>query len=160
LESWQVPESVTLVVAARMAHLSPAARDLVNLLGVAEQLEPAALSFAMGVDEASFVVAAEEAMTAGLVTLAPGSQYQFSHELTRSAVYASLSVPRAGLLHGTVADALRAVDPAVMLSRPYVVAAHLASAAQLGGRPERYQDAAEAAGHAARHAMSGLAYQE
>ena len=160
LESWQVPESVTLVIAARMAQLSPAARDLVNLLGVAEQLEPAALSHAMGADEASFVVAAEEAMAAGLVTLAPGSPYQFSHELTRSAVYASLSVPRAGLLHGTVADALRATDPAVMRARPYVVAAHLAAAAQLGGRPERYRDAAGAAGHAAQHALSGLAYQE
>jgi class 3 adenylate cyclase len=160
LESWQVPESVTLVMAARMAQLRPAARDLVNLLGVAELLEPAALSSAMGVDEASFVVAAEEAMTAGMVTLAPGSPYQFSHELTRSAVYASLSVPRAGLLHGTVADALRAADPAVMQTRPYVVAAHLAAAAQLGGRPERYQDAVEAAGHAAQHAISGLAYQE
>ena len=93
----------------------------------------------MRVDEASFVAAVEEAMTAGMVTLAPGSVYQFTHELTRSAVCASLSVPRAGLLHGTVADALRAVDPAVMQSRPYVVAEHLASAAQLGGRPERYQ---------------------
>ena len=160
LESWKVPESVTLVVAARMAQLSPTARDLVNLLGVAEQLEPAALSSAMRLDEASFVAAAEEALTAGMVTLAPGSPYQFSHELTRSAVCASLSVPRAGLLHGTIADALRAVDPAVMQSRPYVVATHLASAAQLGGRPERYQDAAEAAGHAARYAISGLAYQE
>ena len=109
LESWKVPESVTLVVAARMAQLSPAARDLVNLLGVGEQLEPAALSSAMRVDEASFVAAAEEAMTAGMVTLAPGGPYQFSHELTRSAVCASLSAPRAGLLHGTIADALRAV---------------------------------------------------
>ena len=35
-----------------MAQLSPAARELVNLLGVAEQLEPAALSLAMGVTEA------------------------------------------------------------------------------------------------------------
>jgi class 3 adenylate cyclase len=160
LDSWKVPESVTLVVAARMAQLSPAARDLVHLLAVAEQLEPAALSSALGVDEAGFVLAAEEAMAAGMVTLAPGGPYQFSHELARSAVYASLSVPRAGLLHGTVADALRAADPAVMQSRPYVVAAHLASAAQLGGRPERYDDAAEAAGHAAQQAISGLAYQE
>ena len=160
LENWKVPESVTLVVAARMAQFSPAARDLVHLLGVAEQLEPAVLSFAMGVDEASFVVAAEEAMTAGVVTLTPGGPYQFSHELTRSAVRAALSVPRAGLLHGTVADALRAVDPAVMQSRPYVVAAHLVSAAQLGGRLERYEDAVGAATHAAQHAISRLAYQE
>ena len=159
-ETWTVPESVSLVVAARMAQLSPAARELVNLLGVGEQLEPAALSLAMGVTEAGFVTAVEEAMAAGLVAQAPGGPCQFTHELTRSAVCAALSAPRAGLLHGVVADALRAADPAVMRSRPYAVAAHLMSAAQLGGRPERFAEAADAAGHAARHAISRLAYQE
>lgn len=159
-ETWKVPESVSLVVAARMAQLSPAARELVNLLGVGEQLEPAALSLAMGVTEAGFVTAVEEAMAAGLVAQAPGGPCQFTHELTRSAVCAALSAPRAGLLHGVVADALRAADPAVMRSRPYAVAAHLMSAAQLGGRPERFAEAADAAGHAARHAISRLAYQE
>ncbi len=160
LESWKVPESVTLVVAARMAQLSPAARELVNLLGVGEHLEPAALSLAMKVDEARLVAAAEEAMAAGMVTLTPGGPWQFSHELTRSAVRASLSGPRAGLLHGILADALRAADPAVMRSRPYAVAAHLVSAAQLGVRPERYVKAADAVGHAAQYAISRLAYQE
>lgn len=160
LETWTVPESVSLVVAARMAQLSPAARELVNLLGVGEQLEPAALNLAMGVTEADFVTAVEEAMTAGLVAQAPGGPCQFTHELTRTAVCAALSAPRAGLLHGAVADALVAADPAVMRSRPYAVAAHLVSAAQLGGRPERFAEAADAAGHAARHAISRLAYTE
>jgi class 3 adenylate cyclase len=160
LESWKVPEPVSVVVAARMAQLSPVTRDLLNLLGVGEQLEPAVLSLAMGVDEASFVAAIEEAMAAGMVTLPPGGQCQFSHELTRGAVRASLSAPRAGLLHGIVADALRTVDPTVMQSRPYVVAAHLASAAQLGQRTERFADAVDAAAHAAEHAISQLAHQE
>ena len=160
LETWKVPESVSLVVAARMAQLSPAARELVNLLGVGEQLEPAALTLAMGVTEAGFVTAFEEAMAAGLVTQAAGGPCQFTHELTRTAVRAALSAPRAGLLHGVVADALRAADPEVMGKRPYAVAAHLGSAAQLGGRAERFAEAADAAGHAARHAISRLAYQE
>jgi class 3 adenylate cyclase len=160
LDAWKVPESVTLVVAARMAQLSPAARELVNLLGVGEQLEPAALSLAMGVTEPSFVTAIEEAMAAGMVAQTPGGPCQFLHELTRSAVCASLSAPRAGLLHGIVADALRAADPTVMQSRPYTVAAHLVSAARLGGRPERFAEAADAVGHAAQHAISRLAYQE
>jgi class 3 adenylate cyclase/tetratricopeptide (TPR) repeat protein len=160
LEIWKVPEPVTAVVAARMAQLSPVTRDLLNLLGVGEQLESAVLSLAMGVDEASFVAAIEEAMAAGMVTLPPGGQCQFSHELTRGAVCASLSAPRAGLLHGIVADALRAADPAVMQSRPYVVAAHLASAAQLGQRRERFADAVDAAAQAAQYAISRLAHQE
>ena len=129
LETWKVPESVSLVVAARMAQLSPAARELVNLLGVGEPLEPAALTLAMGVTEAGFVTAFEEAVAAGLVTQAPGGPCQFTHELTRTAVRAALSAPRAGLLNGVVADALRAADPEVMRSRPYTVAAHLRSAA-------------------------------
>lgn len=160
LGTWKVPESVALVVAARMAELSPAARELVNLLGAGEQLEPDALRLAMRVNEASFVAAVEEAMAAGMVTLIPGSVCRFTHELTRSAVRASLSPPRAGLLHGTVADALRAADPAVMQTRPYAVAENLVAAAQLGGRPERLTEAVGAAGHAARHALSRLAYHE
>lgn len=160
LETWKVPEPVTVVVAARMAQLSPVTRDLLNLLGIGEQLEPAVLSLAMGIDEASFVAAIEEAMAAGMVTLPPGGQCQFSHELTRGAVCASLSAPRAGLLHGIVADALRAADPTVMQSRPYVVAAHLASAAQLGQRTERFAEAVDAAAYAAQHAVSRLAHQE
>ncbi len=160
LEAWRVPEPVTVVVAARLAQLSPAARDLVNLLAVAEQLEPAVLSLAMGVNEASFVVAIEEVMAAGMVTLAPGGPCQFSHELTRDAVCALLSAPRAGHLHGIVADALRSTDPSVTQLRPYVIAGHLVSAAQLGQRPERFAEAMDAVGHAAEHAMSRLAYQE
>jgi hypothetical protein len=160
LETWKVPEPVTVVMAARMAQLSPVTRDLLNLLSIGEQLEPAVLSLAMRVDEASFVVAIEEAMAAGMVTLPQGGQCQFSHELTRGAVRASLSAPRAGLLHGIVADALRAADPTVMESRPYVVAAHLASAAQLGQRTERFAEAVDAAEHAAQHAISRLAHQE
>jgi class 3 adenylate cyclase len=160
LETWKVPEPVTVAVAARMAQLSPATRDLLNLLGIGEQLEPAVLSLAMGVDEARFVVAIEEAMTAGMVTQPPGGPCQFSHELTRSAVRASLSAPRTGLLHGILADALRAADPTVMQSRPYVVAAHLASAAQLGQRIERFAEAVDAAAEAAQHAISRLAHQE
>ena len=48
-ETWQVPKRSASSWPARMAQLSPAARELVNLLGVGEQLAPAVLSLAMGV---------------------------------------------------------------------------------------------------------------
>ena len=159
-EAWRVPKSVALMVAARVAQLSPAARELVNLLGVAGQLEPAALSLAMGATEVSFAAAATAAMAAGLITRTPAGPYQFQHELTRNVVYTELSAPRAGLLHGMIADAVRATDPAVMQSRPYAVAAHLVAAVQLGGWPERSAEAMDAARRAAQHALSRLAYQE
>jgi len=160
LETLTVPESVTRMVAARLAQLGPHARDLVNLLAVGKRLEPATLSSGLRLDEASFVAAVEEATAAGLITVTPGGPCQFSHELTRNAVYASLSAPRAGLLHGRVADVLRMVDGSVMQSRPYVVATHVLAAVESGGDPGRVSDAAEAVGHAARHALSRLAHRE
>ncbi|MEV4370930.1 AAA family ATPase [Nonomuraea sp. NPDC049637] len=160
LDALTVPDSVTRMVRARLAQLHPDARDLVSLLAVGERMESAALRLGLGLDEARFVAAVEEAMGAGLVTMADGGQCQFSHELTRTALYATLSAPRAGLLHGRVADALCQADPQAMESRPYVVATHLLAAAEHGRDPRRTAEAAEAGVQAARHALAGLAHRE
>lgn len=160
LDRWNVPDSVTRMVVARLAGLDPAARDLVHLLAVAERLGSAELRAALGVDEERFVAAAEEAAAAGLVAVSADGRCRFAHDLTRDAVYASLSVPRAARLHARVADALRRVDPAIMEARPYVVAGHLLAAAERGPDPCRIAEAADAAGHAARHALARLAHDE
>lgn len=160
LERLTVPDSVTRMVVARLAQLGPDARDLVHLLAVAERLESAELREALRADEERFVAAAEEAQAAGLVTVAADGQCQFAHDLTRDAVYGALSVPRAALLHGRVADALRRADAAIMDSRPYVVAGHLLAAAERGRDPRRIGEAAEAGACAARHALARLAHDE
>ncbi|KAB8193202.1 AAA family ATPase [Nonomuraea phyllanthi] len=160
LETLAVPDSVTRMVVARLARLHPDARDLMNLLAVGERMEPAELRAGLGLDEARFVAAVEEAMGAGLVTVADGGPCQFSHELTRNALYATLSAPRAGLLHGRVADALCEVDPHAVETRPYVVAAHLLAAAEHGRDPARVAAATEAGVRAAQHALAGLAHRE
>ncbi|NUP66129.1 MAG: AAA family ATPase, partial [Nonomuraea sp.] len=144
LDALTVPDSVTRMVRARLAQLHPDARDLVSLLAVGERMDSAALRLGLGLDEARFVAAVEEAMGAGLVTMSDGGQCQFCHELTRTALYATLSAPRAGLLHGRVADALCRADPQAMESRPYVVATHLLAAAEHGRDPGRVAEAAEA----------------
>ncbi|GAA3562633.1 AAA family ATPase [Nonomuraea rosea] len=160
LDALAVPDSVTRMVMARMSQLHPDARDLVSLLAVGERLEAAELRHGLGLDEARFVAAVEEAMGAGLVTSTGNGPYHFSHELTRNALYATLSAPRAGLLHGRVADALRQTDPEAMEARPYVVAAHLLAAAEHGRDPGRVSAAADAAVLAAQHALAGLAHRE
>ncbi|MEV4170309.1 AAA family ATPase [Nonomuraea sp. NPDC049709] len=164
LDSLAVPDSVTRMVMARLAQLHPDARDLVSLLAVGERMDSAALRRGLGheqgLDEARFVAAVEEAMGAGLVTMLDDGSCQFSHELTRTALYGMLSAPRAALLHGRVADALCETDPKAMESRPYVVATHLLAAAEHGRDPARVSAAADAAVHAAQHALAGLAHRE
>ncbi|MFC4116520.1 ATP-binding protein [Nonomuraea zeae] len=160
LDALTVPDSVTRMVMARLSQLHPDARDLVSLLAVGERMEAAELRHGLGLDEARFVAAVEEAMGAGLATSTGNGPYHFSHELTRNALYATLSAPRAGLLHGRVADALCQTDPKAMEARPYVVATHLLAAAEHGRDPGRVSAAADAAVHAAQHALAGLAHRE
>ncbi|MEV0231580.1 AAA family ATPase [Nonomuraea sp. NPDC050786] len=160
LDALAVPDSVTRMVMARLAQLHPDARDLVNLLAVGERMDSAELRLGLDLDEGRFVAAVEEAMGAGLVAMSDGGAFQFSHELTRNALYSKLSAPRAGLLHGRVADALCQTDPRAMETRPYVVAAHLMAAAEHGRDPARVGAAAEAGAHAAQHALAGLAHRE
>ncbi|MFG1701090.1 ATP-binding protein [Nonomuraea sp. NPDC049309] len=160
LDALAVPDSVTRMVTARLAQLHPDARDLVSLLAVGERMDSAELRGALGLDEPRFVAAVEEAMGTGLVTMLDNGSCQFSHELTRTALCNTLSAPRAALLHGRVADALLATDPDAMRTRPYVVAAHLLAAAELGHDPARVSAAADAAVHAAQHALAGLAHRE
>ncbi|MEV0385124.1 AAA family ATPase [Nonomuraea sp. NPDC050643] len=160
LDALSVPDSVTRMVLARLAQLHPDARDLVNLLAVGERMDSAELRNGLGLDEARFVAAVEEAMGAGLVALLDNGSCRFSHELTRNALYATLSAPRAALLHGRVADALCRTDPNAKTTRPYVVASHLLAAAEHGRDPARVSAAADAAEHAARHALARLAHRE
>jgi class 3 adenylate cyclase/tetratricopeptide (TPR) repeat protein len=160
LDALAVPDSVTRMVTARLSQLHPDARDLVTLLAVGERMTSAELRRGLDLDEARFVAAVEEAMGTGLVTMLDNGSCQFSHELTRDALYATLSPPRAALLHGRVADALCETDPAAMRARPYVVAAHLVAAAEQGRDPARVSAAADAAVQAAQHALAGLAHRE
>ncbi|MEU5880480.1 AAA family ATPase [Spirillospora sp. NPDC047279] len=160
LDRLTVPDSVTRMVVARLAQLGPDARHLAGLLAVGERMGLAALRLALGMDEIYFVDTVEEVMATGLVTMTASGECLFSHELTRSAAYQTLSRPRASLLHGKVADALRRSDPMVMETRPYVVATHLLATARRGHDLERVGEAADAAEHAARQALARLAHQE
>ncbi|MEV5504205.1 AAA family ATPase [Nonomuraea fuscirosea] len=78
LDALAVPDSVTRMVLARLSQLHPDARDLVNLLAVGERMSSAELRQGLGLDEARFVAAVEEAMGAGLVTMLDNGSCHFS----------------------------------------------------------------------------------
>ena len=160
LDRLAVPDSVTRMVRERLSRLSRDARRLVNVLAVGEQLTSAALRGAMGVDHLTFLTAAEEVLATGLVSMPPTGWCHFSHELTRTAIYDGLSSPRAGLLHGRVADALRTSEPTIMQTRPYVVATHLLAAAERDRDPQRITEAVVAVERAAEDAGERLAHGE
>ncbi|HEU5159419.1 MAG TPA: AAA family ATPase [Streptosporangiaceae bacterium] len=155
-----VPDSVTRMVRERLSRLSRDARHLLHVLAVGEQLTSAALRTAMDVDHLRFLTAAEEVLATGLVSMPPTGWCQFSHELTRTAIYDGLSSPRASLLHGRVADAFRTSEPQIMETRPYVVATHLLAAAERDHDPDRTAEAVVAVERAAEDAIDRLAHGE
>lgn len=155
-----VPDSVKQMVRVRLDQLGPQARRMTELLAVGERLPAGVLRAGTGLDDDRFVETQMELTAAGLLTRAPHLHFQLSHELTRKAVYAALPPPRAGLLHGRVADLLLQSDPEIIESRPYVIATHLLAAVELGHDAARVAKAAEAAMEAARQAMARLAHSE
>ncbi|HEX2721549.1 MAG TPA: LuxR C-terminal-related transcriptional regulator, partial [Gemmatimonadaceae bacterium] len=110
VESLQLPPNVRDAVAARMARLSTAARDVANIAAVAgarltfDQL--AALSplgdekLAAAFDELCAHRVLEE------VQGPAGTAYDFAHPILQQVTYSALGPARARLLHATVAESL------------------------------------------------------
>jgi DNA-binding CsgD family transcriptional regulator/tetratricopeptide (TPR) repeat protein len=107
-----VTASVRDAVAARVARLAPAARDLVELLSVVRSRAPAALV-------GGSWDRVDEAVTAGLLQV-DGPVVAFRHELVRLAVEEGVPPGRRRALHAEVLARLPAVDDV----EPAVVAHH------------------------------------
>ena len=108
-----VPDTVSDAVLARVARLSPAARELAELVSVVpNRMESGLLAQAAHADEASI----EDCLATGMVRHADGS-LAFRHELTRRALEDALSQHRRQLLHARILSAL--------MQRPDVSAARL-----------------------------------
>jgi DNA-binding CsgD family transcriptional regulator/tetratricopeptide (TPR) repeat protein len=109
-----VPATVSDAVLARAARLSPAARDLAELVCVVPgRTELWLLEGAVGADEAGI----EGCLNIGMVRDEDGS-LAYRHELSRRAIEDSLSQPRLQSLHAKVLAGLAA--------RPDIAAARLA----------------------------------
>ena len=109
-----VPRSVHDLVLARFARLSPAGRQLVQLVSVAPtRMERRLVEKLRAID----VALEDECLNSGLLT-ATASELRFRHELARVAVEISLSEATARALHAAVLDALvRDNDSPVSLAR-------------------------------------------
>ncbi len=151
------PESVREVVSQRLARLSPATTDLLELAATAgSEFELDLVRNAAGLEEPELLAALDEAVRSGMLEELParGLAYHFAHELVRRALYDRLSRMRRAELHLRVGEAL---EGSARSGRALAdLAHHFAAATPFGGagRGVEYNVLA------ARAASAGLAFDE
>ena len=139
-----VPESVSDVVLARVARLSPASADTLRRASVlGESFDLSVLERFDGPD--GVLDALDEAAAAGLLDDGAGGRYRFAHALTRDAVYGGIGASRRSDLHRRAAAALEQVhglEPGPVLGE---IAVHLCIAAGPADRERAVELAEQAA---------------
>ncbi len=150
-----VPGTVQSLVLARVAGLTPPARDLVRLAAVAGlQVSHGLLATACGLDDEVLLTAARElAEKHLLVADRSGEGYAFRHALTREAVYGDLLPGERQKLHLAAARTLTH-DPALGPAAGWAVAEAVAEHWFAAGELERALPASVAAGDAARAVLA------
>ncbi|MFB0537017.1 MAG: BTAD domain-containing putative transcriptional regulator [Anaerolineae bacterium] len=141
-----LPPKVRMVIEARLAQLSPTARELAGLAAtIGREFTFAVLARASDSDENTLVRGLDELWRRRIVREQGADAYDFGHDKIREVAYATLSTARRRLLHGRVAQALEVwyaddLDP---------VSGQVAVHYERAGRPEQaipyYQRAAEVA---------------
>jgi DNA-binding CsgD family transcriptional regulator len=100
------PHSFAATALARLATLSPEARDLVAVAAVAGARCRVELAVAVA-GAGDSMQALDEVLQAGVLVVVPGRlppEVRFSHPLTRAAVYDDLSLSRRRMLHLAIAE--------------------------------------------------------
>lgn len=149
------PVGVRELVAARFEAASPTTRQLVAAAAVIGTVsDPELLRIASGRAESETVDAIEEAISRGLlVERSDVSGYDVPHDLVRDVALGWLSLARARLLHGRVADVLarrHGVDPGATPAG--AVARHAAQAGRDDEATDWYLAAADEAARLFAHA--------
>jgi DNA-binding SARP family transcriptional activator len=132
-----VSPRVQAVIEARLAQLSPAARELAGVAAVIGREFTAELLSACG--DGDIVGPLDELWRRRIIRDHGSSAYDISHDRIREVAYAALSAPRRRDLHRRVAAALRDAGS------PGVVAAHYDRAGAADDAVEWYARAADAA---------------
>jgi len=141
-----LPERVKAALMARLAQLSPPARELAGLAAtIGREFTFAVLAQASDSDEDTLVRALDELWQRRIVREQGTDAYDFGHDKLRQAAYASLSAARQRLLHRRVAQALEAVYADNLDPVSGQVAAHYERADQPEQAIPYYQRAAESA---------------
>jgi DNA-binding SARP family transcriptional activator len=132
-----LPPRVQRVIEARLAQLSPGARDLVAVAAtIGREFSFDVLAQGHGADEETSIRALDELWRRRIVREQGAEAYDFSHDRIREVAYARLSAARRRFLHRRVAEALEAVyaadlDPVQgQIARQYEAAAEAELAIQ------------------------------
>ena len=136
-----LPPQVQAVIAARLAALSAAARELLGVAAVVgREFTFAVLQRASGASEEVLVQALDELWQRRVVREQGGEAYDFSHHTLRQVACEGLSATRQRLLHRRVAEALQSLrGPAAE------VASHYAQAGLHERAVPAYREAAQVA---------------
>ncbi len=141
-----LPPKVRSVLAARLAQVSPASRELAELAAaIGREFSFKLLAKASGRDEDTLVRGLDELWQRRIVREHGADAYDFSHDKLREVAYSSMSAARRRLLHRHAAQALEMLHAAEVDPVSHQVAAHYERA----GLPEQavpyYLRAAEVA---------------
>ena len=153
-----VPEQLRLVIARRLARLSPGSRKMLSTAAViGRSFNFEFLEAAVEIQADALIDYVEEADRAGLIIEAPRYRepgFQFSHELIRQAVIAELSAPRRQRLHLALAETIERIYPGELEAHADDLAHHLWNAGNLADaeKTEKYLTVA------ARTALAKSAY--
>lgn len=159
----QLPPTVQTVLTARLAQLSPLARELASLAAViGQEFSFAVLARASSISEEALVQGLDELWQRRVVreqSVGTFEAYDFSHDKLRELAYVSLSPTHRRLLHRRVAEALEEANKGDLDAVSSQVAAHYERA----GLPARaipyYQQAGEVASRVYAHAEAIAAFQ-
>lgn len=142
----QMPPTVQAVIAARLAQLSPPARELVGLAAViGRTFTFEVLAQASGNDEDTLVQGLDELWQRRIVREQGGDAYDFSHDKLREGAYTALSAARRRLLHRRVAETLEMGYGGSLDSVSGQIAAHYERAGVLPKAISNYRRAGEVA---------------
>ncbi len=149
------------ILATRLAHLSPLAREVASVAAVIGREFPfTVLARASTEDEDALVRGLDELWQRRIVREQGGDAYDFSHDKLREQAYTALSTAHRRLLHRRVAESLAEVYTSDLDSVSRQIAAHYERA----GLPEQaipyYQRAGEVASRIYANAEAVTAFQQ
>lgn len=108
-----IPQSVQDAVQRRTAHVSEAARYVLNLAAIAgRHFDFALLQQLTRHDEHQLLLLMKELVAAQFVVEESADQFAFRHALTRQAIYSQLLARERRILHRTIAEAMEQQHPA------------------------------------------------
>ena len=145
-DALHVPATVQSVIAARLAQLSPLAREIVGVAAViGRAFTFAVLASACTMEDERLVLGLDELWQRGIVREQGNDGYDFTHDKLREGSYAALSTARKRLLHRRVAEALESIHAHNLDAVSGQLAAHYEQAGLFQQALASYQRAAEAA---------------